>query len=128
MSHSTAMSVIGYLMLLTGWFGHQASSTRQVTMSNKHFKVGAVPYPPFLVINTDENGKAVYSGMIWDLIEFVQEARNCTFMVKIPDDLRWGNCHEIDNCTGMIGMVNRKEVDFALGPSLSHFAWSGHAK
>ena len=73
-----------------------------------------MPYPPFLVIETDNNG-AKYSGMIWDLIELIQETRNCTFEVMIPTDLRWGNCYGINNCTGMIGMVNRKEVDFALG-------------
>ena len=116
------MGIIKYLMLLlaAGCFGNQMSSTTQVRMSNRHLKVGAVPYPPFLVIDTDKNGKAVYSGMIWDLMELIQEARNCTFTVKIPEDLRWGICYGTNNCTGMIGMVNRKEVDFALGSNYSY--------
>lgn len=102
-------------LLLAGCLTIQFSSATQITMSNKHLRVGAVPYPPFLVIETDKHGRAKYSGMIWDLIELIQETRNCTFEVMIPTDLRWGKCYGINNCTGMIGMVNRKEVDFALG-------------
>ena len=110
-----ALEAMKYSLLLAGCLTIQFSSATQITMSNKHLRVGAVPYPPFLVIETDKDGIAKYSGMIWDLIELIQEARNCTFEVMIPTDLRWGNCYGINNCTGMIGMVNRKEVDFALG-------------
>ena len=110
-------------MLLAPYFISQVSSAKQLTMANTHLKVGAVPYPPFLAINTDKKGNAVYSGMIWDLIKLIQEARNCTFVVKMPDDLRWGTCYGINNCTGMIGMVKRKEVDFALGPFAPTTGW-----
>ena len=113
--HSLQMGLLKYILLLAGHYVVQFSSAKQITMSNKHLKVGAVPYPPFLVINTDKSGRTTYSGMIWDLIKLIQETRNCTFEVNIPGDLRWGNCYDINNCTGMIGMVNRKEVDFALG-------------
>ena len=57
-----------------------------------------------------------YSGAFWELLTFVGQARNCSFsLVKSVDSLWGGNCYDDNNCTGMIGMANRKEVDFALG-------------
>ena len=57
-----------------------------------------------------------YSGAFWKLLTFVKQARNCTFsLVKSVDSLWGGNCYDDNNCTGMIGMANRNEVDFALG-------------
>ena len=56
-----------------------------------------------------------YSGMMWDMLMFMQKARNFTFTLLSEGDYAWGTCYATDNCTGMIGMVNRGEVDFALG-------------
>ena len=86
-----------------------------MTLHNKHLKMGAVMFPPFLVKSKDDNGQESYSGLLWDLVEYVQKARNCTFTVVIPPDGLWGNCYGKNNCTGMIGLVSRSEVDFALG-------------
>ena len=91
------------------------SSTRQKTLSNVHLRIGAVPFPPFLVKNQGKNGEDKFSGLLWDFVEYIQKARNCTFTVVIPPDRVWGNCYGNDNCTGMIGLVNRGEVDFSLG-------------
>ena len=86
-------------------------------MSNKNLRIGAAAAPPFIVKSTDKNGKDSFSGIIWDFMEYIQKARNCTFTVVTvtPQDNLWGNCFGDNNCTGMIGMVSRKEVDFALG-------------
>ena len=80
-----------------------------------HLRMGAVPFPPFLVRNLDKNGQESYSGILWDFVEYIQKARNCTFTVVIPPDELWGICYGNNNCTGMIGLVNRREVDFAIG-------------
>ena len=87
-------------------------------LSNKHLKMAARPFPPYLVINKEKNGQDTYSGLLWDLVEYVKKARNCTIAVVIPNDGLWGNCYGPNNCTGMIGMVNRREVDFAIGNTL----------
>ena len=92
-----------------------SSSSRQMRLSNKHLRMGAVPFPPFLVRNRDTNAQDTYSGILWDLVEYIQKARNCTFTVVIPPDMSWGNCYDNNTCTGMIGLVNRSEVDFAIG-------------
>ena len=102
-------------IFFVGYLGCNVSSKRQMTLHNKHLKMGAVMFPPFLVKSKDDNGQESYRGLLWDLVEYVQKARNCTFTVVIPPDGLWGNCYGNNNCTGMIGLVNRSEVDFAIG-------------
>ena len=109
------MCTHGFLLFFIGCFGSQVLSIRQNRLSNKHLKIGAVPAPPIFIITKDKNGQETYGGLMWDLIEYIQKARNCTVTVVVPQDKVWGHCHEKDNCTGMIGQVNRQEVDFALG-------------
>ena len=101
-------------LYLIFWILSPAYGSRSA-LSNAHIKLGAEEWPPFLVIEKDENGTAIYSGIHMDIIESVQKATNCTFTLVRPPDGLWGNCHEENNCTGMIGLVQRKEVDFAMG-------------
>ena len=98
-------------------------------LTNQHLKVAAVPWGPFLVwkcpgdsewIHTYfrecPNGEErLYKGVLWDLLSFMQRARNCKFTFDITYQDWYGNCYESDNCTGMIGQANRGEVDLALG-------------
>ena len=107
-----------FWIFFVGYLACNVSTTRQMTLANKHLRMGAVPVPPFLVKNKDNNGQESYSGLIWDLVEYMKNARNCTFTVMIPPDGLWGNCYGNHNCSGMIGMVNRSEVDFAIGKVL----------
>ena len=107
-----------YLIFFIGcslvWPLH-ASSHEQITMHNKHFKIGAVHRPPVAVITKDKNGQNIIGGLLGKSLEFFSKARNCTFEVVIPDDDTFGNCIKKSNCTGMIGLVNRNEADFAIG-------------
>ena len=96
----------------------QASSKEQMTMHNKHFKIGAVHRPPASVMNKDENGQYVVAGLTGKFLEYVKNARNCTFEVVIPSDKQFGMCYSENNCTGTLGLVNRTEVDFAIGDIL----------
>ena len=87
-------------------------------LRNKHLLIEGEYWDPFLMYEMDANWTAIegtYYGVMWDLLLFMQKARNFTFTMVSEADYEWGSCHEVDNCTGMIGMVNRKEVDFALG-------------
>ena len=58
-----------------------------------------------------------YGGVMWELLMFMQQARNFNFTIIPPmDSNAWGGyCFDDNNCTGMAGMVNRQEADFALG-------------
>ena len=86
--------------------------------------MGARPGKTFFIKNTDKNGQDSYSGILWDLIEFIQKARNCTITIVSPPDGLWAYCYGHNNCTDMIGMVNRSEVDFTLGKN--HTAKKSH--
>ena len=58
----------------------------------------------------------MYSGILWELLMFMKQARNLTYTIVGIDDAWWGGtCHDSDNCTGMVGRVNRQEADIALG-------------
>ena len=67
-------------------------------------------------MKTEQTNTAEEAGA--SLKQALQKATNCVFHIERPRDGLWGNCHSINNCTGMIGMVQRREVDFALGASL----------
>ena len=106
---------IGYLIVVAGGLGCQVSALKEATLSNKNLVVAAEPFPPFLFKHFDKDGREAYSGLIWDFMEYMKGIRNWTYkIVRSPDGL-WGNCYGNDNCTGMIGQVNRREVDFAIG-------------
>ena len=60
-----------------------------------------------------------HAGALWDLLQFMQQAKNFTFTMVAEGNYEWGTCYGVNNCTGMVGMVTRKEVDFALGKNLA---------
>ena len=103
-----------FVIVFSGCTFSLAFAIQQMTIHNRHFKVGIVPRPPVFAYNTDNNGQDIFGGKLSKIIDYFKNARNCTFQVVIPDDGLWGNCNE-ENCTGMIGLVNRSEVDFAFG-------------
>ena len=58
----------------------------------------------------------MYSGILWELLMFMKQARNLTYTIVGMDDAWWGGtCYDSNNCTGMVGSVNRHEADIALG-------------
>ena len=89
-------------------------------LRNKHLIIEGDYWRPFLMYKYHDDDpytaiEGTYSGVMWDLLLFMQEARNFTFTILNKAEWEWGECSSVNNCTGMIGMVNRKEVDFALG-------------
>ena len=110
----------------------QIRAEGQKSLLNKHLKVAAIPINPYMVIYC--NGKKVtenrkdrtynyctdkenetYGGILWEFLKFIKHARNVTFSIVTLPKIEFGFCYGTSNCTGMIGMVNRREVDFALG-------------
>ena len=106
--------------------GLQAEAKIQETLQDKHLKVAAVHYHPNFIFYCNEKemknaddcpdkDNITYGGALWEFLKMVKLARNVTFSILVEPTQTWGYCHSMNNCTGMIGMVNRKEVDFALG-------------
>ena len=107
-------------------WGNQVLATGHNSLMNKHLKVAAVRFSPFIIIychgeeineldECPDKGNMTYGGVMWDLLKFVHQARNVTFSILHPPIRNWGYCYGVNNCSGMIGMVNQREVDFALG-------------
>ena len=99
-------------------------------LANRHLKIVAVPWDPFLVWKcpndtswsyaweTDcPNGEdRMYNGILWDLLMIMRKKRNFSYTMMGIDDAWWGGtCYDSNNCTGMVGRVNRHEADIALG-------------
>ena len=69
-----------------------------------------------------DGGEESYRGIMWELLTIMKHARNTSFTFVRSADGQWGGtCYTSNNCSGMIGMVNRKEVDLALGRYLLTF-------
>lgn len=90
-------------------------TSKQERLTNKHLVIATVDWSPYVVITQGDDGKIQVEGICWEYVKFWLYARNFTYTVVRPYDGIAGYCSEPNNCTGVIGMVNRKEVDFALG-------------
>ena len=123
-----AMLVIYFLSvaLTLANFGMQVEAKGHGALHNKHLKVAAEHWSPFFIVYCNEKmvsrvadcpdkENITYDGVLWEFLNMVKHARNVTFSILSPPNNTWGYCHTMNNCTGMIGIVNRKEVDFALG-------------
>ena len=118
-----SMCIISMLLLVV----HQVTAEPPLTLTglrNKHLLIEGEYWEPFLMwecpgygLDWEEDcpGERTYHGILWNLLLFMQHARNFSFTLVHEADYEWGICHSINNCTGMVGMVNRGEVDFALG-------------
>ncbi|XP_076073239.1 glutamate receptor 4-like isoform X1 [Mytilus galloprovincialis] len=82
---------------------------------NKTLTIATKPIKPF-VIFTDNNGTIEYSGFCIDILN--ELARHFKFNYKIvgPPDGMYGGLNSDGTWNGMVGMVMRGDVDFAIGP------------
>ena len=127
------MKIDLFVVFVVAFFGRETWCSIKNGLSGKHLTIVAVPWKPFLIWKcpNDEdwtedwetdcpNGdNRMYSGILWELLKFMQQARNFSFTFVGTGDYEWGGiCYGANNCTGMIGTVNRREADFALGKIL----------
>ena len=103
------------VVILVLTHGRDALASIQMKITKKHLMIAAMPWPPFVIMTEDADGKVQVEGAFWEPIKFWLHVRNFTYTVVRPSDGIWGVCSEPNNCTGLIGMVNTRKVDFALG-------------
>ena len=103
-----------YLCIISTTVAQKDSSSFDGGLSNKHLVIAAKHWKPFLIVDMDSEGNIAYSGIMYELLTFMQQARNLTLTI-ISEGTQWGTCDENDKCTGMFEMVNNSEVDIALG-------------
>ena len=85
------------------------------SLSGRTFRMTAENWDPWLTISKDRSGEFVYSGIMGNILEYLQRALNFTTILVRPTDGTWGAVDDNGNWGGMVGMVKRNEVDFGLG-------------
>ena len=117
------------ILIVIACLGCQILAEQDQGISNKNIRVVAVPvwdtFIGWTCSNTTNwewgydcpNGTdTIYYGILWDVLMMMKQHKNVTItMVDIEDGYWGGTCYDTNNCTGMIGTVNRKEADLALG-------------
>jgi len=77
------------------------------SQTRTHLRVGSVEAPPFL----SSLGGNSYQGFIWDLLNHIAESQGFDFSIVLSDDSQYGVEEEPGNWTGLIGMLQREEID-----------------
>ena len=109
-----------YLWMISTTSAQNATMNIASGLSNKHLVIAAKHWKPFMIVDKDSQGNVAYSGVMYELLTFMQQARNLTLTI-ISEGTEWGTCDENDSCTGMFEMVNKSEVDIALGILLVYY-------
>jgi len=94
-------------MLLVALFFILLSANLVSSQTRPHLRVGSVEAPPFLF----SLGGDDYQGFIWDLLNHIAESQGFDFSIVLSDDSQYGVEEEPGNWTGLIGMVQREEID-----------------
>ncbi|GFS71903.1 glutamate receptor [Nephila pilipes] len=88
-----------------------------------HFRVAVAEYLPFLNLEI-QNGTVIMTGPVAEAFELLANRVNFTYTLQRAENDIWG-IKGSNGWTGMLGMVSRNEVDFALGPfTLTYDRWS----
>ena len=77
----------------------------------------AEEWSPYWTIRTSPDGGEEYGGVLYELLLFMQRARDFNFTVVRSPDGSWGDggCASANESVGMMGMAARNEVDLAIG-------------
>ena len=82
--------------------------------NGKQFRMAAETWVPYMTI-FEKSGVVSYSGIMPKILDYLQTSLNFTTSLGRPEDGAWGAIDDKGNWGGMVGMVKRNEVDFALG-------------
>ena len=91
-------------------------------LNGRSLRMAAENWDPWLTISEGgerDDGLVVYSGIMANILEYLQGALNFTTVLVRPPDGAWGapaNSDDLDgDWGGMVGLVKRNEADFGLG-------------
>ncbi|XP_070179415.1 uncharacterized protein [Littorina saxatilis] len=81
-------------------------------LNNRTFVVATLPWPAF-VERTEDGG---YEGLCVDLLNQLKVNLNFSYVWAEPEDKQWGSTTENGTWTGLIGLLERQEVDMVVAP------------
>ena len=86
-------------------------------LANQNLVIVAEEWIPYWTIHETPDGGEEYGGVLYELLLFMQRARNFNFTVVRSPDGSWGDggCASANESVGMMGLAARKEVDLAIG-------------
>ena len=82
--------------------------------NKQYLRITSMYWPNYIAEAKLPNGDTKIIGMYADIIETLSIFLNFTYDIVIPDDLMWGSRNDDGSWTGMVGMLQRREVDFAV--------------
>ena len=93
---------------------NQSFWERRSDLRGTELKIAALPTQPYLEMDKDKD--LVMSGMYPDVFHVLQGLLNFTYIFSQPQDGSWGIRHENGSWSGMIGQLQRGEIDIAPAP------------
>ncbi|XP_060603081.1 glutamate receptor ionotropic, kainate glr-3-like [Ruditapes philippinarum] len=78
--------------------------------NGREFLISTLHFAPF-VVKTEVNGTAHYGGICMDLLKDLAWRLNFTYTLTEPPDQTWGRPGPNNTFNGMIGQLQREEVD-----------------
>ena len=105
----TSVKTLTLVALL--WFGVNGAKH---DFNGRNLRMAAELWDPWFLIS-GESGTEKYSGIMPKILEYLQASLNFSITLVRPPDGSWGAVDDKGNWGGMVGMVKRNEVDFALG-------------
>ncbi|XP_035206049.1 probable glutamate receptor [Stegodyphus dumicola] len=78
-------------------------------------KVAAVAYAPYLTVESNSSSYKSYHGIDAKFVKTLSDALDFRYKLLDTPDREWGRMKEDGNWSGIIGMVQRREADIALG-------------
>ncbi|XP_045031488.1 glutamate [NMDA] receptor subunit 1 isoform X3 [Daphnia magna] len=118
----------------TSYLGREAIQTRKGTAAvmsfekdlvlGRHFLIGTVEIPPYIIIKRDHNGTLLQvDGFVHQIVQFLAKKFQFTYEYVEPPNGITGSCVN-KTCNGLIGMLIRGEIDMiatGLAMTLSRF-------
>nr|XP_045588543.1 probable glutamate receptor [Procambarus clarkii] len=90
---------------------------RAIMSPGKTFlKIAAEEWVPWTKIVTEDDGRVMILGPMADLLEIFAAKMNFSYELIRPSDRVWGGPQPNGSWTGMLGMLQRQEVELAIGP------------
>ncbi|XP_068209415.1 probable glutamate receptor [Palaemon carinicauda] len=79
-------------------------------------RVGVRQTTPWTILTEDENKRISVGGLMGDIVQAMSDTLQFDYMALMVPDNEFGIPLKNGSWTGMIGMIQRGEADFALGP------------
>ena len=106
--------IVMYIVLIWSSIWSSLGTAARQSINGKTLRMAAEHWEPWVTIR-EMSDSASYSGVSWKILEYLQDSLHFSTIITRPLDQTWGAPDENGVWGGMVGMVKRNEVDFALG-------------